>query len=98
MAQSSPSHKKRRKGLVLSGGGARGAYQVGVLLAVADILQAAGIDEGFDVYSGVSAGAINATFLAAGTDHFSQACKNLADLWGQLTSEQVFYSDMGSIG
>lgn len=96
MAQSTP--KKRRKGLVLSGGGARGAYQVGVLLAIADILQAEGSTEGFDVYTGVSAGAINATFLAAGADNFTQAGKDLADLWGQLTSEQVFYSDMSSIG
>jgi NTE family protein len=94
MAASSKLHK----GLVLSGGGARGAYQVGVLSAIADIAQASGIHEAFDIYSGVSAGAINATFLAAGADDFTASCKNLVDLWSQLTSDQVFYSDIGSIG
>lgn len=89
---------KTNKGLVLSGGGARGAYQVGVLSAVADIAQGLGIREAFDIYSGVSAGAINATFLAAGADNFSQASKSLVDLWSGITSDHVFRSDMGSIG
>lgn len=86
------------KGLVLSGGGARGAYQVGVLSAIADIAQASGIHQAFDIYTGVSAGAINASFLAAGADEFSMASKDLVDLWSQLTSDQIFYSDISSIG
>ncbi|WP_413291545.1 patatin-like phospholipase family protein [Bdellovibrio sp. HCB337] len=86
------------KGLVLSGGGARGAYQVGVLSAIADIAQSSGIHEAFNIYTGVSAGAINATFLAAGADDFTTASKSLVDLWSQLTSDQVFYSDVASIG
>lgn len=89
---------KLNKALVLSGGGARGAYQVGVLAAIADIAQASGVHQAFDIYSGVSAGAINATFLAAGADEFSSACKSLTDLWSQLRSDQVFYSDISSIG
>lgn len=89
---------KLNKGLVLSGGGARGAYQVGVLSAIADIAQACGIHEAFNIYTGVSAGAINASFLAAGADNFSGTAKDLVDLWSQLQSEQVFYSDIGSIG
>lgn len=89
---------KLDKGLVLSGGGARGAYQVGVLSAVADIAQSLGIREAFDIYSGVSAGAINATFLAAGADDFGRACKSLVDLWSHLTSDHVFKSDVGSLG
>lgn len=86
------------KALVLSGGGARGAYQVGVLSAIADIAQSSGIHQAFDIYSGVSAGAINATFLAAGADDFTASCKSLVDLWSQLKSNQVFYSDVASIG
>jgi NTE family protein len=89
---------KLDKGLVLSGGGARGAYQVGVLSAMADIARSLGIREAFDIYSGVSAGAINATFLAAGADDFGRASKALVDLWSQLNSERVFKSDVGSLG
>ena len=89
---------KINKALVLSGGGARGAYQVGVLSAIADIAQSLGIHQAFDIYSGVSAGAINASFLAAGADEYSATCKSLVDLWSQLTSDRVFYSDIGSIG
>jgi NTE family protein len=92
------SSSKLNKALVLSGGGARGAYQVGVLSAIADMAQASGIKEAFEIYSGVSAGAINATFLASGADDFSGGCKSLVDLWSQLTSDQVFYSDITSIG
>lgn len=89
---------KLNKGLVLSGGGARGAYQVGVLSAIADIAQSCGIHEAFNIYTGVSAGAINATFMAAGADNFSATAKDLVNMWSRLQSEQVFYSDIGSIG
>jgi NTE family protein len=93
----SSSQTKSNKGLVLSGGGARGAYQVGVLSAIADIARASGIQEAFDVYTGVSAGAINATFLAAGADDFAAASKLLVDLWSQMTSDKVFYSDIANL-
>lgn len=71
---------------------------MGVLSAVADIALSLGIREAFDIYSGVSAGAINATFLAAGADDFGRASKALADLWSHLTSDQIFKSDIGSLG
>jgi NTE family protein len=92
------SMAKINKALVLSGGGARGAYQVGVLSAIADIAQSLGVAQAFDIYSGVSAGAINASFLAAGADDYASTCKSLVDLWSQLTSDRVFYSDISSIG
>lgn len=92
------SSSKQSHGLVLSGGGARGAYQVGVLAAIADIAKASQVEQPFDIYTGVSAGAINATFLAAEANDFSAAAKDLVDLWSQLTSDKVFYSDLGSIG
>jgi NTE family protein len=85
-------------GLVLSGGGARGAYQVGVLSAMAEIFSQANIQNPIKIYSGVSAGAINAAFLAAGADDFHKAAKGLVDLWSQLGSEKVFLSSPASIG
>ncbi|RYZ78064.1 MAG: hypothetical protein EOP06_29740, partial [Proteobacteria bacterium] len=86
------------KALVLSGGGARGAYQVGVLSAVADIAQSLGIKQAFDIYTGCSAGAINAAFLASGAEDYHSTCKSLVDMWSQLGSDQIFYSDIRSFG
>lgn len=89
------------KALVLSGGGARGAYQVGVLQAVAEVARQKKMKTPFRIYTGVSAGAINAGYLAAGADDFSLATQKLADMWSHLTSEKVFRTDalsMGKIG
>ncbi len=85
-------------GLVLSGGGARGAYQVGVIRALSTLLAEWKIEDPFSIYSGVSAGAISASYLASQCDDFTQASKNLVDLWSQLTSDQVFRTDALSIG
>ena len=52
-------------GLVLSGGGARGAYQAGVARAIAEVAAGAGIPVPFRAIAGVSAGAINAAYLGA---------------------------------
>ncbi len=75
--------------LVLSGGGARAAYQVGVLRALARRLPHLRIP----VVTGVSAGAINAVHLASRHDSFYDAVDRLADLWTSLTPQQVFQSD-----
>ncbi len=88
-------------GLVLSGGGARGAYQVGVLNAVSQIIQEEKIDKKIDILSGVSAGAINASMLAAYANDFHVGTKKLSDLWSQITADQVFYTDplhLGKLG
>lgn len=85
-------------GLVLSGGGARGAYQVGVLKAIAELVEKNKVSNPFQVYTGVSAGAINATFMAAYAEDFPQATQKLVDLWGHLTSDQIFYTDAISLG
>lgn len=92
---------QHNKALVLSGGGARGAYQVGVLTAVAQICRELGIQRPFSIYTGISAGAINASYLAAGAHDFSETVKNLADMWSHLDANQVFHTDalnMGKIG
>ena len=79
-------------GLVLAGGGARAAYQVGVLMAVAHMLPR---DYGnpFPIISGTSAGAINAVGLAAGATHFRRATAFLAKMWKGLHVEQVYRAD-----
>ena len=91
----------KKAGLVLSGGGARGAYQVGVLSAVQKISQTSGVEAKFDFLSGVSAGAINASSLASNCDNFQNAVETLVKLWSALSAENVFSTDsltMGKIG
>ena len=82
-------------GLVLTGGGARAAYQVGVLQAVAQIRRDSGAPAGnlFPVIAGTSAGAINAAALACRADTFDQAIAGLVDVWQNFRAEQVYRSD-----
>ncbi|MFO1258356.1 MAG: patatin-like phospholipase family protein [Gammaproteobacteria bacterium] len=82
-----PKHKKR-KGLFLTGGGARGAYQAGVLKAISEISLSEKLP--FDVVSAMSAGSINAAFLVARAEHFRQGTQALVEIWNNLTSDQVF--------
>lgn len=79
-------------GLILSGGGARAAYQVGVLSAIADLLPDAGHNP-FPVIVGTSAGAINAVALACGALHFSEAIRQLAKVWQGFHTHHVYRSD-----
>jgi NTE family protein len=79
-------------GLVLSGGGARAAYQVGVLAAIADLLPDATRNP-FPVIVGTSAGAINAVGLACGALHFSEAVRRLNQVWKGFSCSQVYRTD-----
>jgi NTE family protein len=79
-------------GLILSGGGARAAYQVGVLAAIADLLPDAARNP-FPVIVGTSAGAINAVGLACGALHFTEAIRNLTQVWQSFHCAQVYRSD-----
>lgn len=72
--------------LVMSGGGARAAYQVGLLRWLARKRP----DLRVPILTGVSAGAINAAYLAAHTEPFATRVDHLVDLWHGLTVEQVF--------
>lgn len=88
-------------GLVLSGGGARGAYQVGVIMAAQQISHSSGVPLKFDYLSGVSAGAINASSLASNAENLHFATSELVRLWSELSFEKVFSTDsinMGKIG
>jgi NTE family protein len=88
-------HRIMNLGLVLTGGGARASYQVGVLKAIAEITQAK--ESPFQVISGVSAGAINAAYLMSRADQFGIATQGLWDLWTRLHSERVYRTDPGSL-
>ncbi|HWT70230.1 MAG TPA: patatin-like phospholipase family protein [Pseudomonas sp.] len=79
-------------GLILSGGGARAAYQVGVLAAIAELLPM-GADNPFPVIVGTSAGAINAVSLASGAMDFRAAIERLTAFWQDFRSPLVLRSD-----
>ena len=79
--------------LVLSGGGARGAYQVGVLRQIARQHP----ELRFPVITGVSAGAINATFIASHSGELADATDELAELWSELSTSRVMRSDIPSL-
>ena len=81
-------------GLVMTGGGARGAYQVGLLRALARRIP----DLKVPIITGVSAGAVNAVHLAAHHGTFQQAVDELTGLWGELTTERVFRTDLPHLG
>lgn len=85
-------------GLVLSGGGARGAYQIGVLKAIAELIQKKPELLRFKVITGASAGAINAAALASFSDDFVRSTKFLERLWSNITSEKVFHTDAMNLG
>jgi len=87
------SHPHRAvTGLILSGGGARAAYQVGVLAAIAELLPE-GAANPFPVIVGTSAGAINAVGLACGALSFREAIHSLTRVWKGFQTGQVYRGD-----
>jgi len=80
-------------GLVMGGGGARAAYQVGVLRHVAQYFPRLEVP----YVHGISAGAINAAGLASHHGTFLQAVDELCHLWGDLTVDHVFRVDPRSL-
>jgi len=79
-------------GLVLPGGGARCAYQVGVLKAIAEMMPR-GAANPFPVISGTSAGAVNAVVLATRARRFQHALIDLERVWANFQTHHVFRSD-----
>jgi NTE family protein len=86
--------EKERKALVLMGGGARTAYQAGVLKAIAEMLRASAQAQPnkfpFEILVGTSAGALNVSFLASRATQGLAACDALHDFWRGLRSHQVY--------
>ena len=83
-------------GLVLPGGGARAAYQAGVLKAIAEQLPADAPNP-FPVISGTSAGALNAALIATHALNFRSGAEQLAGIWGHIHSHRVFRTDAFTI-
>lgn len=96
MGQSDTPGKGPVTGLVLTGGGARAAYQVGVLAGIEKIREACGAHwQGmpFPVLTGTSAGAINAAALASQADDYSRALWRLHRVWREFHAGQVYRAD-----
>lgn len=89
---SPPSDSHLRRALVLSGGGARAAYQVGVLKAIADIMPEE-MKYPFGIICGTSAGAINATALACYADNYRNAVYEIEYVWKCFTPDKVYRTD-----
>lgn len=94
---SSPARSREKLGLVLTGGGARGAYQAGVVRAITEISARIGVPQPFDIITGVSAGAINAGFLAAQTHIMEEGAVRLVKLWENVKFDDVFDSNLGAM-
>jgi len=77
--------------LVLPGGGARGAYQAGVLRAVAELVGSAG--NPFPVMCGTSAGAINAAVLASHAHEFAVGVERLEHFWSTMSCARIYRTD-----
>jgi NTE family protein len=87
---------KKKTGLVLTGGGARAAYQVGVLDGVSSILHEVGWQpehNPYDIICGTSAGALNATALACHADNFAEGLAMVLRVWEHFAVDQVYRAD-----
>lgn len=87
-----PVQGGQRKALVLPGAGARGAYQVGVLKAIAHLLPKPS-ENPFSIITGTSAGAINAAVLASRAGHFERAVMEMERVWANFDASQVYRTD-----
>jgi NTE family protein len=91
-----PPPPRPKLGLVLPGGGARAAYQAGVLKAIAELLPPDAPNP-FRVVSGTSAGSINAAMIATRALQFRRGAEELAGVWEHIRSESVFRTDSVTI-
>lgn len=98
--------RRPQTGLILSGGGARAAYQVGVLKAIAALQLERASQRGhrrtarrnpFPIIVGTSAGAINATAFATGADDFQEAVARIVHVWEDFRAEQVYRSEWAGV-
>ena len=85
-------HNFPRTALILTGGGARAAYQVGVIKAVRELLPP-GTRNPFPILCGTSAGAINAAALAVNAENFSTGVDYLHEVWSGFHASHVYRAD-----
>lgn len=83
--------------LVLSGGGARGAYQAGVLLGLKELGVVGAQKQPFDILIGTSAGSLNCTMWAAYSDNPDEGLREMQLVWSRLRASQVFRTDVWSV-
>lgn len=83
-------------GLILSGGGARAAYQVGVLKGINKILPSS-MTNPYDIISGTSAGAINGIALATFANNYRIGVRHLERIWGSFECNQVYKTDFWGV-
>lgn len=88
--------RSHHTGLVLSGGGARGAYQAGALLGLASLLER-NRRTPFGIICGTSAGAINATMLGCRADNFRNGVARLVRLWRGIRVSDIYHADLGTL-
>jgi NTE family protein len=91
-----PGPARRRTALVLTGGGARAAYQAGVLRAIAHLLPR-GAPSPFGIVCGTSAGAFNAAAVAADAGDFRRGVALLVDVWKNFHAGHVYRADVAGI-
>jgi NTE family protein len=84
-----------RTGLILTGGGARAAYQVGVLKALAEIHSRT--EWPFPIIVGTSAGAVAASILASNVVRWHQSVAEIESVWANFRVHHVFRSDVGAM-
>ena len=94
----STSSERPKVALIMSGGGARAAYQVGVLKAIAEMLPDDAPNP-FPIICGTSAGAINGAALAIYATRFKEGVRRLGMIWSSFQVQHVFRADaLGIIG
>ncbi|WP_231745357.1 MULTISPECIES: patatin-like phospholipase family protein [Microbulbifer] len=94
--QEIPKLTHQSSALVLSGGGARAAYQAGVLKALAELTPESNPNP-FQIICGTSAGAVNALLLASHPGNFREAVERMCDLWLGLTVDSIYRSSWRSL-
>lgn len=92
------SNRKPKRGLLLSGGGARAAYQAGVLRHICEISSEDGGRIPFEILVGASAGAINLAALASNATSFAEAMRITCARWNDIATHEVFDARATHIG
>ena len=86
---------KFKTALILSGGGARAAYQVGALKAISELIPE-GSENPFPILCGTSAGSINAIGLASNASNFHHAVARVLQVWSNFELKHVFLATFES--
>lgn len=97
MSESAAPASKAKTALILTGGGARAAYQVGVLLAIAKLSHKRRHNP-FPILCGTSAGAINAAGLACMADNYGKGVGILASIWRNMQAGDIYRADAIGVG